>query len=794
MDSRGTDKTTDKVEDLAVTETPEDVAVLYSWANLHGAKYRDFSASRREYRAQLRHRAAEQVREQALLAQAEAEDAAATADAAARNASKVALDPYSEDSDSHRRRALREAEEAARTAAAERLEAARRAEVAAVAEAAARREEREIAEAHASAQRQAARYADSEIRRRASEDAPELPGRTSDPYTPHAQTPTQAHPQPNHQPATEAALHQPAGSPQESPLSNDPIQPSDPVQSSDPIQPEQRVYVKQNMTPRRPQGYRPDEASGVRQIYRGPDDSQAEYTTPDPIRHLIPTQNRAAPAPLLSQDMKPTSEQPAPPPPPSSNEGAAPLLGQRRTDPQPRADAPASQSEPAPAASAANPDQRSPSVKDHSRTSADTPLDSTRDSSSNLSPATPPRPRLSGAFRSAPPISSTPARPVSPFSQALVPSDSTRGRRAQDDFDYQQPHNPSDPPRRSSADPSPEPAPLASARPAFQSDPAGPAWLYASPAQPVVPKPLAPQQQPPSQSSVADTLQHSRERVAARWYALKGVFEQPGQDQPEAAPVRQKETRTPVLAVFSLAGGVGKTSLVATVGRALSSMGEKVLLTDTTSHGLLPFYFGASELRHGTVRTFSPPSGSTDAPIYLVSYDVDQKQTDEEAQELLAEEIISNGRGAHRILLDLTVGSSWIVRRMARMSPTILVPVAPDMNSVISLQTVEKFFSGVNDGDGRPLQPFYVLNQFDTSLPLHLDVREVMRRQLGDRLLPFVIRRAQSVSEALAEGMTVVDYAPDAPVAEDYLNLATWLRTVAAPATAGFRNVRWSER
>ncbi|WP_433964076.1 hypothetical protein [Tunturiibacter gelidiferens] len=187
MDSRGTDKITDKVEDLAVTETPEDVAVLYSWANLHGAKYRDFSASRREYRAQLRHRAAEQVREQALLAQAEAEDAAATADAAARNASKVALDPYSEDSDSHRRRALREAEEAARTAAAERLEAARRAEVAAVAEAAARREEREIAEAHASAQRQAARYADSEIRRRA-EDSPELPGRISDPYSPHAQS------------------------------------------------------------------------------------------------------------------------------------------------------------------------------------------------------------------------------------------------------------------------------------------------------------------------------------------------------------------------------------------------------------------------------------------------------------------------------------------------------------------------------------------------------------------------------------------------------------------------------
>ena len=83
----------------------------------------------------------------------------------------------------------------------------------------------------------------------------------------------------------------------------------------------------------------------------------------------------------------------------------------------------------------------------------------------------------------------------------------------------------------------------------------------------------------------------------------------------------------------------------------------------------------------------------------------------------------------------------------------------------------------MTDADGRPVQPYYLLNQFDASLPLHLDVREVLRRQLGDRLLPFVIRRAPSVSEALAEGMTVMDYAPDAPVAEDYMNLATWLRT-----------------
>jgi cellulose biosynthesis protein BcsQ len=124
----------------------------------------------------------------------------------------------------------------------------------------------------------------------------------------------------------------------------------------------------------------------------------------------------------------------------------------------------------------------------------------------------------------------------------------------------------------------------------------------------------------------------------------------------------------------------------------------------------------------------------------------------------------------------------------------VLVPMAPDMNSVISLQAVERLFRGITDSEGRSLLPFYVLNQFDASLPLHLDVREVFRLQLGDRLLPFAIRRSQAVSEALAEGMTVLDYAPDSPVSHDYLDVALWLRSVSPPATAETRSVQWGER
>ena len=789
MESRGRDK-----DDELAGETPEDVAVLYSWANLHGAKYRDFSASRREYRAQLRHRAAEQVREQALLAQAEAEAAARTAESAARHAAEAARTNPTHMSDSGVQRSLRDAEEAARTAAAERVEAARRAEAAAVAEAAARREEREIAEAHASAQRQAARYADSEIRRRkqiSSDDAPQVPGQMSDPYTPNA---------------SQAEIPQTLPSQAPLPTPPSPVQEERPSATvldryrsdSHPIENYPAAAKPEYMSPasqvsvRRPQGYSPDDASGVRQIYRGP-----EYGLPpqdDSGVKSTPVRNRPVPIPVAP--MTPVDSQRLATAAGNVSQPGQPLLGgKRHTDPQPQqpqAETRQQRPDVADVSPVERASMRPISSDDRASEQSDSRTEASFDSGFLMGRRSIVDPLPALGTPGARPVS-PPVRAVSPFSQTPAPADPARGRRAQDGSGYQPAPVYSHLPRQVASEPLPDSATNPSTqRTPYAADPAGPAWLYAPPAAQQQAKPMA--AAPPPQSSVAETLQRSRERVAARWFALKGVFEQPGQEQPEVAPVRQKEIRTPILAVFSLAGGVGKTSLVATIGRSLSSLGEKVLLTDTTSHGLLPFYFGASELRQGTVRTFSPPSGSTDAPIYLVSYDIDQRIGDEAAQELLVEEIINNSRGTHRILLDLMPSSGWIVRHMARMNPTILVPVAPDMNSVISLQTVEKFFHGCVDADGRPIQPYYVLNQFDASLPLHLDVREVLRRQLGDRLLPFVIRRAPAVSEALAEGMTVVDYAPESPVSEDYLNVATWLRTIAAPATAGFRNVRWSER
>jgi cellulose synthase operon protein YhjQ len=152
-------------------------------------------------------------------------------------------------------------------------------------------------------------------------------------------------------------------------------------------------------------------------------------------------------------------------------------------------------------------------------------------------------------------------------------------------------------------------------------------------------------------------------------------------------------------------------------------------------------------------------------------------------------ELLRNGRGTSRIVVDVATANRKWMSRLLSLRPTVVVPILPDMSSVACLGLLEALEAGSGNGE----KAHYLLNQFDASSPLHRDVRAILQQQLGDRLMPFVLRRSTLVSEALAEGMTVIDYAPGSEVAADYHDLAGWLRSLSAPATAGSGG-RWSER
>jgi cellulose biosynthesis protein BcsQ len=269
-----------------------------------------------------------------------------------------------------------------------------------------------------------------------------------------------------------------------------------------------------------------------------------------------------------------------------------------------------------------------------------------------------------------------------------------------------------------------------------------------------------------------------------RWHALRSLFAATGPTIEPTSPLGGP--RPPLLALFSLAGGVGKTCLVATLGRALAALGENVLLADTAACGLLPFYFGAREAKPGHVRTFSRPGAKDDAPVHVLNLQADLYPGDGGEHDPLLGELLRGGRGAGRILVDVATGSREVATRLMQLRPTVLVPILPDISSLACLASLEAMLAGADT--------FHLLNQFDPTSQLHLDIQELLRNELGDRLLPFVLRRGSAVGEALAEGMTVIDYAPGSAAAEDYWSLAAWLRNFAASADVSYGGVRWSER
>lgn len=291
----------------------------------------------------------------------------------------------------------------------------------------------------------------------------------------------------------------------------------------------------------------------------------------------------------------------------------------------------------------------------------------------------------------------------------------------------------------------------------------------------------------------ASTLQQADDEVVRRWSALADT---PAKSSagPYRLPPLPRQVQPPVLAVFSLAGGVGKTGIVATLGRSLATLGENVLLVDTNSYGLLPFYYGAQDVRPGAMRTFS--GGGGEAAVRLLTLDgsrcAEADRVSAGGRGWLPDEITKNSQGVSRIVIDVTTASASMARQVLRMLPRILVPLVPDLNSLASLQAVETFFS--RQSDGVFVEPVYILNGFDASLPLHEEMCEALSRKLGSRLLPFELRRSAAIPEALSEGMTVVDYSPDDLVVEDYSCLSSWIRNVSAPTGGAFRRKRWSEQ
>ena len=288
-----------------------------------------------------------------------------------------------------------------------------------------------------------------------------------------------------------------------------------------------------------------------------------------------------------------------------------------------------------------------------------------------------------------------------------------------------------------------------------------------------------------SYSSPEFTRRNALPHQRTPWAALDNLFS--GSDQQFRFIEHVAKTiDSPLLFLRSLRGGAGATTIAATLARCLAGWGERTTVVETQADSVLPVFFGGRENGGAGVQGFDVPGSQKGILVIKGPVERRRRSTWPDSQDhtegnSLYKRLREASTVSDRLLLDVTSFSTKELIGSNLYSRPILAPIVPDFSCVSQIVELQSYLDDRSSDNHFPVLLYYVLNKFDSSVALHRDIQNLLADQLGDRLLPITIRRTDAIAEALAKGMTVVDYCPETGVAEDFLQLAEWVRSTAIP-------------
>lgn len=153
-----------------------------------------------------------------------------------------------------------------------------------------------------------------------------------------------------------------------------------------------------------------------------------------------------------------------------------------------------------------------------------------------------------------------------------------------------------------------------------------------------------------------------------------------------------------------------------------------------------------------------------------------------------------------RLRLDvrITAEPDWLAQELARLAlpddavllidtprrPSVLADAACRIaDRVINVLTPSpQSYAGLaTPPAGAGARCLHLLNGFDATSPLHVDLRAIYVETLGRSFAPYAVHRDETVAEALAADRPVLDYLAASQAVRDLNALARWLLDDAGP-------------
>ena len=234
-------------------------------------------------------------------------------------------------------------------------------------------------------------------------------------------------------------------------------------------------------------------------------------------------------------------------------------------------------------------------------------------------------------------------------------------------------------------------------------------------------------------------------------------------------PATRRTGRKTTVALFASAGGCGVTTIAATLARLLSDSNESIALIDDTPQSLLGAYFGLHSFGGG-VRTITHPDFAERSSVHIVN------RPRAVGDDWVASACEHLDGEFDRMILDMSPMFPPSYLKKVLRDAVAIVPLLPDLRTACRLEPMLKRLIALRDECDSPLPIYFLLSQFDPQVRLHCEIGEWLQESFRSLVLPLTLRRGDEISEALADGGTVIDYAPSSGIALDYRMLAAWIQ------------------
>ncbi|MFL1500184.1 MULTISPECIES: cellulose biosynthesis protein BcsQ [unclassified Pseudomonas] len=219
--------------------------------------------------------------------------------------------------------------------------------------------------------------------------------------------------------------------------------------------------------------------------------------------------------------------------------------------------------------------------------------------------------------------------------------------------------------------------------------------------------------------------------------------------------------RPKVVALVSMNGGVGRSTLATALSSGLQRYGESVVALDLDPQNALHHHFGVSAALPGIGRTslehgqWSPLQQLGFAGCQVITFgDIDIQQQENLERWLkheptwLAQRLASLGLSERQtVIIDTPAGNNVYFHQALNVADVVLVIVQADAACLGTLDHLDVLLAPHLEGDNPPTVQV-VVNQVDEGNPFSLDMVEAFKQRLGTA--PLEVHRDMAINEALA--------------------------------------------